>query len=144
MKKKWLLSAVATIGMLAYSGCHEGDGPTDPGGGLNLSGAWTGRMTHYDSPACGNEGISVALSQNGGALRGSFQTSCQGILDLRGELNGDSVSGALYRVADGTSIGEMSGTASRTSIHITTWGPQARGDDGRRVRTVVNAIELAR
>jgi hypothetical protein len=77
-------------------------------------------------------------------LRGSFQTSCQGILDLRGELNGDSVSGALYRVADGTSIGEMSGTASRTSIHITTWGPQARGDDGRRVRTVVNAIELAR
>jgi hypothetical protein len=101
-------------------------------------------MTHYDSPACASEGISIALSQEGGALRGSFQTSCQGMLDLRGELNGDSVSGMLYRVADDASIGELSGTASRTSIRITTWGPQTRSDDGRRVRTVVNAIELAR
>ncbi|HEY3122528.1 MAG TPA: hypothetical protein VGK70_00525, partial [Thermoanaerobaculia bacterium] len=75
---------------------------------------------------------------------GSFHTSCQGMLDLRGELNGDAVSGALYRVTDGTLIGELSGTASRTSIRITTWGPQTRSDDGRRVRTVVNAIELAR
>jgi hypothetical protein len=144
MKRKWLLSAVAVIGMLGYGGCRDGDSPTDPAsGGLNLSGAWAGRMTHYDSPACANEGISVALSQNGGGLRGSFQTSCQGMLDLRGELNGDSVSGTLSR-SDGSSIGEIAGTASRTSIRITTWGPLARGDDGRRVRTVVNAIELAR
>ena len=77
-------------------------------------------------------------------MSGSFQTGCRGTLDLRGELNGDSVSGTLYRAADGSSIGLMSGTASRTSIRITTWGPQARDDDGRRVRTVVNVIDLTR
>ena len=144
MKKRWLLCAVAVIGMLGYAGCRDGDGPTDPaGGGLNLSGAWTGTMAHFDSAACAREGISVVLSQEGGAVRGSFHTSCQGMLDLRGELNGGSVSGTLGR-SDGSSIGEISGTASRTSIRITTWGPQARGDDGRRVRTVVNAIDLTR
>ena len=144
MKTRWLLWSIALLGILGSGGCTDGDSPTEPNGGLNLNGAWTGRMTHYDSPACASEGISVALSQEGGALRASFQTSCQGMLDLRGELNGDSVSGTLYRAADGSSIGEMSGTASRTSIRITTWGPQARGDDGRRVRTVVNAIDLTR
>jgi hypothetical protein len=144
MKRKWLLCAVAVIGMLGYTGCRDGDGPTDPAGrGLNLSGAWTGTMAHFDSAACAREGISVVLSQEGGAVRGSFQTSCQGMLDIRGELNGDSVSGTLSR-SDGSSIGEVSGTASPTSIHISTWGPLARDDDGRRVRTVVNTIELAR
>lgn len=145
MKRRWLLCAVAILGALGYGGCRDGDGPTDPGGGgLNLSGAWTGTMTHYDSPACAREGVAVGLSQEGGAVSGSFPTGCRGTLDLRGELNGDSVSGTLYRVADGSSIGLMSGTASRTSIRITTWGPQARGDDGLRVRSVVNVIDLTR
>ena len=44
----------------------------------------------------------------------------------------------------GSTIGQVSGTASRTSIRITTWGPQAREDDGPRVRAVVNAIDLMR
>jgi len=142
MSKGWLLSAVAILGVLGYGGCREGDGPTEPGG-LNVTGSWTGAMTSY-SPACARESVSVSLSQGGGAVTGSFQTSCQGMLDLRGELNGDSVSGTLYRAADGSSIGEMSGTASRTSIRITTWGPQARDDNGPRVRTVLNVIDLTR
>jgi hypothetical protein len=142
MKKRWLLCSIALLGILGY-GCTDGDSPTEPNGGLNLNGAWTGTITDYGS-GCAREGVAVALSQQGPAVQGSFQTRCQGTLDLRGELNGDSVSGTLYRAAGGSSIGQISGTASRTSIRLTTWGLQAREDGGPRVRTVVNAIDLTR
>ena len=145
MKTRWLLRSAVLLGILGYGGCKNGDSPTEPTiGGLNLNGVWTGAITHYDSPARARESIGVALSQEGGALRGTFQTGCRGTLDPRGELDGDSVSGLLYRLADGSSIGQVSGTASRTSIRLTTWGPQQREEEGPPSRAVVNVIDLAR
>jgi len=143
MKTRWLLSAVASLGILGYAGCSDEGAPTEPKIGLNLSGAWTGAITSY-SPACAREGIAVTLSQNGTTVTGSFPTSCQGRLDLHGAMNGDSIAGELYGATDGVRIGQISGTASQTSIRLTTWGPQAREDEGPRVRAVVNVIDLTR
>jgi hypothetical protein len=109
-----------------------------------LNGALTGTISHEFPTCAACEGVAVALSQEGGAVSNGFRTSCRGMLDLHCELNGDSVSGTLYRLADSSSFGQTSGTVSRTSIRITTWGPQAREDDGPRVRAVVNVIDLTR
>jgi hypothetical protein len=106
MKTRWILRGVALLGILGCAGCKDGNSLTDPDG-LDLNGAWTGTMTHYGSPTCAREDVSVALTQQGGAVSGSFRTSCEGMLDIRAELNGDSVSGTLNR-ADGSSIGQMS------------------------------------
>lgn len=142
MKTWWLGSWIVALGILGAGGCTEGSGPTDPGGGVNLQGAWTGTITHSD-PVCAREGVTVALSQEGTALRGSFQTSCQGMLDLRGELSGGSISGELSRAPGGASIGQILGTATASSVRITTWRSQAtREAPGE--RTIVNVIELAR
>jgi len=144
MKTRWLQCTVAILAILGYGGCTNADAPTEPDGGLNLNGAWTGAITYYDSPACAREGIAVPLSQDGTTVTGSFQTSCQGMLELRCAVNGDSIAGELYGATDGVRIGQISGTASRTSIRITTWGPQAREDDGPRVRALINVIDLTR
>jgi hypothetical protein len=146
MKTTRVFCAVAIFGMLGCGGCIDGGVPTEPESGLNLSGAWTGTITYYDSPPCAvREGIAVTLSQSGKTVTGSFHTSCQGILELRGEISGRSITGELYDGADGRHVvGGISGTASRTSIQITTWGSQARRDDGPRVRPVINVIDLTR
>jgi len=142
MKTRWLVWSIVALGILGSGGCTEGSAPTDPGGGVNLQGAWTGTITHYD-PVCAREGIAVALSQEGTALRGSFQTSCQGMLDLHGELSGGSIFGELSLAPGGASIGQILGTATTSSVRITTWRSQATreapGD-----RAVVNVIELTR
>jgi hypothetical protein len=143
MKVRLLLCSVVLIGILGYGGCKDGNSLTEPDR-LDLNGAWTGAITYYDSPACAREGIAVPLSQDGTTVTGSFQTSCQGMLELRGAMNGDSIAGELYGATDGVRIGQISGTASRTSIRITTWGPQAREDDGPRVRALINVIDLTR
>jgi hypothetical protein len=144
MVTRWLLCSIALLGIVGYGGCTDEGAPTEPNGRLNLSGAWTGSITHYDAPACAREGIAITLSQNRSTVTGTFQTSCRGLLELRGAMDGDSVSGTLSRAPGGSTIGQMSGTASRTSIRLTTWGPQAREDDGPRSRTVVNVIDLTR
>jgi hypothetical protein len=100
-------------------------------------------MTSY-SPACAREGIAVTLFQDGPTVTGNFLTSCQGRLELRGAMSGDSIAGELFGTTDGVRIGQISGTASGASIRITTWGPQSREDDGPRSRTVVNVIDLTR
>jgi hypothetical protein len=110
---------------------------------LDVSGAWTGAMTSY-LPACAREGIAVTLSQHGTTVTGGFRTSCQGMLDLRGAMSGDSIAGELYGGSDGVRIGQISGTASQMSIRITTWGPAAQEDEGRRSRPVLNVIDLTR
>lgn len=143
MKTRWLLSAVASLGILGYAGCSDEGAPTEPKIGLNLSGAWTGAITSY-SPACAREGIAVTLSQNGTTVTGSFPTSCQGRLELRGAMSGDSIAGELYGATDGVRIGQISGTVSRASIRITTWGPQVREDRGPPQQVVINVIDLAR
>jgi hypothetical protein len=109
-----------------------------------LNGAWSGTITHYDSPACARESIAVRLSQDGTTVTGIFPTSCRGMLDLRGAMNGDSITGELYGATDGVRIGQISGTASRTSIRLTTLGPQQREEQGPPSRAVVNVIDLAR
>jgi hypothetical protein len=143
MKSRWILCSIALLGVVGYGGCKEGSSPTEPNAGLNVSGAWTGAMTSY-SPACEREGIAVTLSQDGTTLTGSFPTSCQGRLDLRGAMSGDSIAGELYGATDGVRIGQISGTASRTSIRLTTWGPQERDEEGPRSRGIVNVIDLVR
>jgi hypothetical protein len=111
--------------------------------GLNLTGAWTGTITPYDSD-CASESISVVLLQEGTALSGNFRTNCQGAVDLRGEMNGNSISGTLSGASGAVRIGQVSGTASQTSIHITTWQSQARENGRPSERAVVNVIDLAR
>ena len=141
-----LLCAAAISGILGYGGCADAGGPTEPQSGLSLSGAWTGAITYYDSPPCAvREEITVTLSQSGKIVTGIFHTSCQGSLELRGEISDRSITGELYDGADGRHVvGGISGTASPTSIQITTWGSQARRDDGPRVRPVINVIDLTR
>ena len=141
MKMRWLLCSVVLLGILG--GCKDAGGPTGPDAALNVSGAWTGSMTSY-LPTCARESIAVTLSQDGRTVDGTFSTGCQGRLELHGAVSGDSIAGELFGSADGVHIGQISGPASRASIRITTWGPQSRGDDGARSRTVVNVIDLSR
>jgi len=141
MKTRWLLCSVVLLGILG--GCKDADGPTDPDATVNVNGAWTGSMTSY-IPTCARESIAVTLSQDGTTVAGNFSTGCQGRLELRGAVTGDSIAGELFGAADGARIGQISGPASRASIRITTWGPQSREDDGSRSRTVVNVIDLTR
>jgi hypothetical protein len=141
MKKRWLLCS-AILGILGYGGCKDAGAPTEPAG-LNVSGPWTGAMTSY-SPACAREGIAVTLSQHGTTVTGSFRTSCQGMIELRSAMNGDSLAGELYGATDGVRIGQVSGTASSASIRITTWGPQTREDRGPPQQVVINVIDLTR
>lgn len=142
MKTRRLLCSVALLG--ALGGCTDEDSPTAPTSGLNVSGAWTGTITHHDS-ACARESIAVTLTQDRASVMGSFPTSCQGMLELRSAMNGDSLVGELYRELDGLWIGEVSGTASRTRIQVTTWRPQPREERGEPpTRTVINVIDLAR
>jgi hypothetical protein len=143
MKRRWLLCSIAIFGILGYGGCKDAGTPTEPNARLNVSGVWTGAITSY-SPACAREGIAVTLSQNGTTVTGSFPTSCQGMLDLRGAMSGDSIAGELYGATDGVRIGQISGTVSRASIRITTRGPQVREDRGPPQQAVINVIELAR
>lgn len=143
MKTWWLLCSVVLLGILGGGGCKDAGAPTEPNAGLNMNGAWTGSMTSY-SPACVREGIAVALSQDGTTVTGSFPTSCQGRLELRGAVSGDSIVGELFGGTDGVLIGQISGTASSANIRITTWGPQVREDRGPPQRVVINVIELAR
>jgi hypothetical protein len=141
MKMRWLLGSVVVLGILA--GCNDAGTPTEPGAALNVNGAWTGSMTSY-SPTCAREGIAVTLSQDGTTVTGNFPTSCQGRLTLRGAMSGDSIVGELIGTTDGVRIGQFSGTASRASIRITTWGPQSREDRGPPQQAVINVIDLAR
>jgi hypothetical protein len=144
MKTRWLLWSVALLGALVVGGCTDDETPTAPISGLNVSGAWTGTITYYDS-ACAREGIAVTLTQNRSTVTGSFPTSCQGTLELRGATNADSLVGELYRELDGLQIGQISGTASRTRIQVTTWRPQPREERGEPpTRTVINVIDLER
>ena len=143
MKTRWLLCSIALLGIIGYGGCKDAGAPTEPHVGLNVSGAWTGAITSY-SPACAREGIAVTLSQDGTTVTGSFPTSCQGRLELRGAMSGDSIVGELYGATNGVRIGQISGTASRANIRITTWGPAAQEDEGRRSRPVLNVIDLTR
>jgi hypothetical protein len=71
MKTRWIPCGVALLGILGCAGCKDGNSLTDPAG-LDLNGAWTGTMTHYGSPTCTREGVSVALTQQGGAVSGSL------------------------------------------------------------------------
>jgi hypothetical protein len=145
MRTRSLVCAVAILGGLGFGGCRDGASPTEASGGSTLNGSWIGSITYYDSPACApRESVALVLSQERRVVGGRFQTECQGLLELRGELNGDFVSGILYRVRDNSTIGRISGTASPTSIRITTWGSQARNDTGPRVRSAVNTIDLTR
>lgn len=146
MKMRWLLCSIALLGILGSGGCTDSGVPTEPESGLSLSGAWNGAITYYDSSPCSvREDVAVTLSQAGKTLTGSFHTSCQGPLELRGVINGDSITGELSSGRDGVHVlGSISGTASRTSIQITTWGSQARRDNGPRVRPVINVIDLRR
>jgi hypothetical protein len=144
METRRFLCSMALLGMIGYGGCTDGNAPTEPGGRLDLSGAWAGSITHYGAPVCAQEGITVTLSQDRATLIGTFQTSCRGLLELRGSLDGDSLTGTLYLASNGSSIGRMSGTASRTNVRLTTWGPQTREGDGPPSRTVINVIDLGR
>ena len=145
MKSKRLLYAVAVFGILGCGGCTDGGVPTEPESGLNLSGAWTGAIIYYDSPCTARDAIEVTLSQAGKTRRGSFQTSCQGIFELRLAIDRDSITGELYSGTDGLRVvGGVEGKASPTSIRITTWGTQPRRDEGPRVRPVINLIDLTR
>jgi hypothetical protein len=144
MKTRWILCSIALLGILGCAGCSDSGSPTEVTGGLSLEGAWTGTIDHYDSPACVRENIAVTLSRAGTDVTGRFQTSCRGMLELRAAMDGDSIAGELYGVSDGVLIGQISGMTSRTSIHISTWRPQAREDFGPRQRVVVNVIDLAR
>lgn len=141
MKTRWILCSVVLLGILG--GCNDAGAPTEPSAALNVSGAWTGSITSY-SPTCAREGIAVTLSQDGTTVTGDFPTSCQGRLELRGAMSGDSIAGELFGTTDGVRIGQISGTASRASIRITTWGPQAREDRGPPQQVVINVIDLAR
>jgi hypothetical protein len=143
MKTRWLLCSVAVLGIFGCGKCADEGAPTEPNGGLNVSGAWIGTITHYDS-ACRRKSIAVSLSQEGTTVRGSFRTSCQGMLHLRGAMNGDSVVGELYRELDGLRIGQVSGTVSRTSIHVTTWRPHPREQRKPPAQEVINVIDLSR
>ena len=144
MKTRWLLWSVALLGALTFGGCTDDDSLTAPISGLNVSGAWTGTITHYDS-ACSRESIAVTLTQDRATVTGSFPTGCYGMLELRGATNADSLVGELYRELDGLQIGQVSGTASRTRIQVTTWRPQPREERGEPpTRTVINVIDLAR
>jgi hypothetical protein len=122
MKTRWLLCSVVLLGILGCGGCEDAGAPTEPNAWLNVNGAWTGSMTSY-SPACAREGIAVTLFQDGPTVTGNFLTSCQGRLELRGAMSGDSIAGELFGTTDGVRIGQISGTASGASIRITTWGP---------------------
>jgi hypothetical protein len=144
MKTRWVLCSIALFGVLGYGGCRQNGSPTEVTGGLSLEGAWAGTIDNYDSPACARENIAVALSQVGAVVRGSFRTSCHGMLDLRGETSDGRISGEISTLSDGLLIGQISGTISRTSIHISTWRPLAREDRGPRQRVVVNVIDLTR
>ena len=143
MKTRWLLCSIAIVVILGYGGCKDAGAPTEPHAGLDVSGAWTGAITSY-SPACAREGIAVTLSQDRTTVTGSFRTSCQGMLDLRGAMGSDSIVGELYSASDGVRIGQISGTASRATIRLTTWGPQAREDRGPPQQAVINVIDLTR
>jgi hypothetical protein len=59
-------------------------------------------------------------------------------------MTGDSLAGELYSATDGVRIGQISGTASPSSIRITTWGPQVREDRGPPQQAVINVIDLTR
>jgi hypothetical protein len=145
MANRRLLCAAAFSGILGYLGCADAGGPTEREAGLQLGGAWTGAITYYDSPCTARDAIEVTLSQAGKTLKGSFQTRCQGILELRLAIDGDSITGELYRGTDGLRVvGGVEGKASQTSIRITTWGTEVRRDEGPRVRPVINLIDLTR
>ncbi len=144
MKTRWLLCSTLLVGIPLFGGCGDNGAPTEPTvGGLNLTGAWTGTITHSDS-GCGREGIAGALAQQGTTLTGSFPTMCQGMLELRGAMNGESLVGELSRTVDGVRIGEISGTVSQTSIRITTSQSQPRERHEPPSRLVLNVIELMR
>ena len=143
MKERRLLCSIVLLGLIGCGGCNDSGAPTETSAGLSVDGAWTGSMTSY-SPACVREGISAMLSQVGTTVTGSFSTSCQGRLELRGAISGDLIAGELYSSADGVRIGQISGTASGTSIHITTWQPQAREEHEPPARAVINVIDLSR
>jgi hypothetical protein len=65
------------------------------------------------------------------------------VLDLHGELSGGSISGELARASGGASIGQILGTATASSVRITTWRSQANREGGGE-RAVVNVIDLER
>jgi hypothetical protein len=144
MHARLLLCFVASLLILGFAGCTDGDAPTEPRSGLSLNGAWTGTLTHYDSLACAREAISLTLAQEGTTVTTTFPTGCRGMLDLRAAVSGDAVVGELYRSVDGLRIGQISGAASRTRIHITTWQPHTREEHEPPTRTVINVIDLTR
>ncbi len=59
-------------------------------------------------------------------------------------MNGDSIVGELVRRLDGLRLGQFSGTASRTSVRISTWQLQPREDRSPPERAVLNVIDLTR
>ncbi len=55
MKTRRLLCSIVFTGILAWVGCSEDGAPTEPTGVLDLTGAWAGTMTYYDSSGCARE-----------------------------------------------------------------------------------------
>lgn len=141
MKINGLTSALLA-GMLGFLGCNGADTVTgvDSGGSTrfaegvqkvagppaSLSGIWSGTITlhaylgDYVTLQCDTKSpIRVVLSQDGASLTGQFQSGCAGVLEIRGVVAGDRISGSLDSPT-GQSYGKIYGSVSTSQIDFWT------------------------
>jgi hypothetical protein len=127
----------AVLGIAGSLGCGDRGAPTEPRRGMldiekvvspptGLSGTWSGTIRFFAFngdyvvlPCDGTAPISVTLNQDAEHLTGQFQSGCAGMLEIRGYIIGDRISGALES-STGQLFGRIFGIVSSSEVRFQT------------------------
>lgn len=134
-RKSWILWSLG-LGIVGSLGCDKA-APTEPTRDIadmgigkvapstaDLSGTWSGTITFHafesdrEVLVCdGSAPISVTIKQEGPSLTGDFGNACAGMLEIRGQIAANSISGSLDS-STGFRYGSISGFASSDEIRF--------------------------
>lgn len=130
MRTSRFYSPALLLIVLWSSRCGEGNTVTGPPSssveGINLEGAWTGRISYSPSAdprrsACGSEAIDALFTQAASRVSARIETACSSTLDLGGTLSGNTLTGTLTGGHPGDHFGgtfQAAVSASRISIAV--------------------------
>lgn len=135
------------LALLWSSACGELESQTEadpsPSAGVNLQGAWTGKIGYPQGSdprraACGPEPVAPTFSQTGSRVSARIETACQGVLDLGGTLNGNTLTGTLTGNPRDDFGGAFQSVVSASRIAITV-GQTRKGE-----LVIIAQLELSR
>ncbi len=124
MTRTRLCAVLSTLLLVTLVGCGDRVAPTQPPPSVTITGHWTGTISSPQSATttqaiCRSDPVSAEVSQDGSSVSASLLTSCAGLLDFTGRIDGTSLTGTLASRSSQGLGGGVSGFVSSSAIQMT-------------------------